>query len=95
VFTVALVVDLFMILTGEFGVSHATDTAAAAAHDITHGKYKNIFWGGAIALGHIVPFALMIVGGSTLAAVAAIAALVGLYLYEYAFVMAPQQVPNS
>jgi hypothetical protein len=92
---VALVVDLFMILTGEFGMKHSTDTAAAAAHDITHGRYKNMFWGGAILLGHIVPFVLIMVGGSTLAALASIAALIGLYQYEYAFVMAPQHVPNS
>ncbi len=95
VFTVALVIDLFMILTGEFGMKHSTDTAAAAAHDITHGRYKNMFWGGAILLGHIVPFVLIMVGGSTLAVVASIAALIGLYQYEYAFVMAPQHVPNS
>ena len=95
IFTVGLVVDLFMILAGEFGVSHATDTARAAAHDITHGRYKNMFWGGAVVLGHVLPFGLMLAGGSGLAAVAAISALIGLYLYEYAFVMAPQQVPNS
>jgi len=30
-----------------------------------------------------------------LPALAAIAAIAGLYLFEYAFVMAPQEVPNS
>ena len=30
-----------------------------------------------------------------LGALAALAAIAGLYLYEYAFVMAPQEIPNS
>ena len=41
---------------------------------------------------------LAAVGGSIslgLVAVAALAAITGLYLFEYAFVMAPQEVPNS
>jgi hypothetical protein len=29
------------------------------------------------------------------AALAGLCAIVGLYLYEYAFVMAPQEIPNS
>lgn len=101
VFGVSLVVDLFVTLLGEFGMPHASEVAARAAHNISGGKYKNYFWWGAIGLGHIVPLVLLLLaglGGSIslgLVAVAALATIVGLYLFEYAFVMAPQEIPNS
>jgi len=87
--------DLFVTLFGEFGIPHPSDVAARAAHEISHGKYKNQFWGGSIVLGHIVPLALIAAGQPALGAVAALCVFVGLYLYEHAFVMAPQEVPNS
>jgi hypothetical protein len=98
-----LLVSLFLTLVGEFGMPHATDTAAAAAHEISRGRYRRHFWWGATALGHFLPLILLTVGamlaegpGATLAgAVAGGSALAGLFLYEYAFVMAPQHVPNS
>jgi Fe-S-cluster-containing dehydrogenase component/formate-dependent nitrite reductase membrane component NrfD len=88
-----LVVDLFVILLGEFGMPHASEVAARAAHDITHGRYRVLFWGGAIVLGHVVPLALALVPGGAIPAV--FCAVAGLYAFEYAFVMAPQDVPNS
>ncbi|MCB0197821.1 MAG: polysulfide reductase NrfD, partial [Anaerolineae bacterium] len=60
IFGVALIVDLFVTLLGEFGMPHASEVAARAAHDISHGKYKNHFWGGAVVLGHILPLLLVI-----------------------------------
>ena len=101
-FVIALIVDLFITLAGEFGVPHPSEVAATAAHEISHGRYRNQFWWGSIALGHVLPLALAALAvfvlsgtGSLLLAVAALAAIAGLYLYEYAFVMAPQEVPNS
>jgi Fe-S-cluster-containing dehydrogenase component/formate-dependent nitrite reductase membrane component NrfD len=102
IFGVALVADLFVTLLGEFGMAHASEIAARAAHEISHGKYKKHFWGGAIVLGHIVPLVLLVtatmMGGATsfgLVTIAALATIVGLYLFEDAFVMAPQEIPNS
>ncbi len=101
IFGVSLLVDLFVTLLGEFGMPHASEIAARAAHDISHGKYKNHFWGGAIGLGHILPLALVAVAAVSpalapaLLIIAALCAIAGLYLFEYAFVMAPQEVPNS
>ncbi len=100
-FGVALVVDLFVTLLGEFGMPHASEVAARAAHEISGGRYRNCFWWGAIGLGHVVPLVLLLVAGLSgsislgLVAVAALATIAGLYLFEYAFVMAPQEVPNS
>lgn len=101
IFGLALVVDLFVTLLGEFGMPHASEVAARAAHEISGGKYRRHFWWGAIGLGHVVPLALLVLAGLGafvslgLAALAALATIIGLYLFEYAFVMAPQEVPNS
>ena len=101
VFGVSLVVDLFVTLLGEFGMPHATEIAARAAHHISGGQYRNHFWGGSIILGHILPMALLLAaawGESIsvgLATVAGLATIAGLYFFEYAFVMAPQEIPNS
>jgi formate-dependent nitrite reductase membrane component NrfD len=99
-FAVALLLDLFVILVGEFSIPHASEVAARAAHEISHGHYKNTFWWGAIALGHVVPLALALAtlwisGQAALGAIAGLAAIAGLYAYEYAFVMAPQEIANS
>ncbi len=96
VWMVSLGVDLFVTLVGEFGMPHATDVAAAAAHDITRGKYRHHFWTGSVLVGHLVPFGLLLLGSSpVLAGAAAVAVIAGLYWFEYAFVMAPQHIPNS
>lgn len=91
----ALVVDLFVIAFGELGMSHASEVAARAAHDITRGRYARMFWLGALGLGHAVPLALLASSAPAALAAAGLAALAGLYFYEHAFVMAPQRIPNS
>jgi len=90
-----LILDLLVTLFGEFGMPHASEVAAQAAHEISHGRYKGHFWSGSIVLGHLVPLTLLWPGWPATAAIAAVAAMIGLYLFEYAFVMAPQEIPNS
>lgn len=98
---VALLVDLFVTLAGEFAMPHATELAARAAHEIRHGRYRRHFWQGGVLLGHGAPLALMALAflatpiAPLLAALAGLCAIVGLYFFEYAFVMAPQELPNS
>ncbi|MFO7567054.1 MAG: 4Fe-4S dicluster domain-containing protein [Enhygromyxa sp.] len=95
-FGVGLGIDLFMILVGELGVPHASEVAARAAREIRHGRHAKRFWWGAMGLGHLVPLALLALPGVAIAGLlAAVAAIVGLYAYEHAFVMAPQEIPNS
>ncbi len=98
-FIAALIVDLFVTLVGEFTIPHASEVAAKAAHEISHGRYKNHFWLGSIGLGHAVPLLISLVASSTgqplWGAISGICAAAGLYLYEYAFVMAPQEIANS
>jgi Fe-S-cluster-containing dehydrogenase component/formate-dependent nitrite reductase membrane component NrfD len=94
-FVATLVIDLLMLLLGELGVPHASEVAARAAHEIRAGRYRRQFWWGVVALGHVVPLALVWPASAAASVVAVLAAVVGLYLYEHAFVMAPQEVPNS
>ena len=94
---VSLVASAVILLFGEVGIAPPSDTAARAAREMTHGRYRNVFWFGAIAVGHLIPGALLIAANDSVVAVGAAgaAAIVGLFYYEYAFVMAPQKVPNS
>ncbi|MBJ94925.1 MAG: 4Fe-4S ferredoxin [Rickettsiales bacterium] len=94
-FAAALVADLFMVLLGEFGMPHASEVAARAAHEIRRGRYARLFWVGAILLGHGLPLLLLLLPGFSTSLLAGCCCLVGLYCFEHAFVMAPQEVPNS
>ena len=102
VLLVAVAASLLIILLGDVSMSHQSETAARAAHRMRRGRYRTAFWAGGIGLGHAVPLLALLatfVVGQSLAApllvVAAAATILGLYAYEYAFVMAPQEIPNS
>ena len=90
-----LVADAFVTLFGELGMRHASHVATEAAHSLSSGPYRNWFWTGGMVIGHALPLLLLAIGGPALGAAAAVASVVGLYCYEHAFVMAPQEVPNS
>ncbi len=94
VFPVSLVINLLLMLANKFAMPFASEIALLASRDITHGHYRNYFWWGGIALGHVIPFAMFFISPLTIP-FAALAAMVGLFFYEYAFVMAPQRIPNS
>jgi Fe-S-cluster-containing dehydrogenase component/formate-dependent nitrite reductase membrane component NrfD len=91
----SVALDAFVTLVGELGMPHASEVAAQAAHAISHGRYARTFWIVALVIGHVLPLTLLAIGGTLAGAVAGLAALVGLYAFEYVFVMAPQEVPNS
>ena len=93
VFPVSLAINLLLTLAGKIMPS-ASEVALLASRDMTHGQYRNHFWWGGIALGHVIPFILFLLVPLA-APLAAVAAMVGLFFYEYAFVMAPQRIPNS
>ena len=94
VFPVSLGINLLLMLANKFAMPFASEVAMLASRDITHGQYRNHFWWGGIALGHIIPFVLFLAVPFSVP-IAALAAMIGLFFYEYAFVMAPQRVPNS
>ena len=92
-FPASIAINLLLTFAGKLN-SFPTNTALLASREMTHGKFRNHYWWGGIALGHIVPLVLVIAFSAALP-VAVLASLVGLFLYEYAFVMAPQHIPNS
>ncbi len=94
-FLAMLLLDLALTLMGEFGMSHASEVAARAAHAIRRGRYRRHFWLGGIGLGRLLPLALLLVNAPLTSALAAVAAIAGLFVYEYIFIMAPQEIPNS
>jgi Fe-S-cluster-containing dehydrogenase component/formate-dependent nitrite reductase membrane component NrfD len=89
-----LVADL-ALLAAEFSRSHATDEAKVAAAAITHGRYARRFRLGVVVAGHLLPLALCFVGAAISTSLAGCFALAGLAVYEWIFVRAPQEVPNS
>lgn len=94
IFAASLLASLSITLVGDLGIPHASDVARRAVRDMVRGAWRP-FWLGGVVLGHLVPLLLLAVGGPLGAAVAFLSAAVGLFLYGYALVMAPQAVPNS
>jgi formate-dependent nitrite reductase membrane component NrfD len=88
----SLVINLVLTLAGKI-MPFATEVALLASREMTHGRYRNHFWWGGIALGHLAPLALFFLLPSAL--LIALASVIGLFFYEYAFTMAPQRIPNS
>jgi len=95
-FLVSATLALLIQLVSEFAMPHASDTAAKASHEIHSGRYIWHFWG-SVLIGHLLPMAAAwLMGADPLGGLIILGcAGVGLYLYEYAFVMAPQEIPNS
>lgn len=89
-----LVLDL-LVLTAEFGVPHASEVAARTVHLISRGRYRRYFVWGTITVGHVVPLALLVVNIPLFTVLSGLLVIAGLYYYEYAFVTAPQEIPNS
>jgi hypothetical protein len=95
IFAASLAADL-LVTAGEFGLPHTTDVARAAARMITRGRYARHYWA-SLSGGILLPLAIVALAGTSPLALAAAGALAlaGLFTYEWAFVFAPQQVPNS
>jgi Ni/Fe-hydrogenase subunit HybB-like protein len=74
---------------------HPNADAAAAARLITDGPWRVPFWGGAVVAGTLLPAALLLTAAPLPAALAALLALLGLYLYDDCWVKAGQAVPLS
>jgi hypothetical protein len=95
VFAATATVSLAIALVVDLGIPQSSEIARRANHDMVWGHFRTHYWAGGVLLGHLVPLALLALGHPVASAVAFLAAAVGLFLYSYAFVMAPQAVPNS
>jgi formate-dependent nitrite reductase membrane component NrfD len=94
IFAGALALSLLLTVLDIAIIRHPTREGAIAADDILRGNYRHHFWGGGVLLGHLIPAALLLLGGQALA-VAGAACLIGMYCTAAAYVSAPQDIPNS
>jgi len=104
ILAIATLLHLLMV-AGELSLTHATAHTRAAIWEMTRGRYRSFFWAGIIlsALGGVLPVIVLAgqlpimegvpVIAPTIAAGATPLALVGLALYEHAYVQAGQSVP--
>ncbi len=93
-FLLATVASLLVTLAADLWFPHASEIARRAQADMVSGHFR-MHWMVGIVVGHGLPLALLIAGHPAASAAAFVAAAVGLFAYAYAFVMAPQMVPNS
>jgi Fe-S-cluster-containing dehydrogenase component/formate-dependent nitrite reductase membrane component NrfD len=96
---ISLAVSLVMTLV-EIALPHVSEDARLATHALVGGNLRWHFWGGAVGLGFIVPILLLVLGSysavpKTMAMLAAVLALVGLWWFEELWVRAGQSVPLS
>lgn len=92
-FPASIAINLLLTLADKFN-SFASEVAMLAHREMTHGRFRNHYWWGGITLGHLIPLVLVFAFAPAIP-VAVLFTLVGLFFYEYAFVMAPQLIPNS
>ena len=95
-FGLSLLVNLLITIGGEFAVPHASQVAKAAAHLITKGRYQKWYWFSIVG-GMLAPLTLVALFSNSpiMLACAGLLSIAGLFTYEWAFVMAPQDIPNN
>ena len=93
-FPVSIAINLLLTFASKFN-SFASEVAMLGHREMTNGRFRNHYWWGGIGLGHVLPLALFLAFSNIALPVAVLCAFVGLFFYEYAFVMAPQHIPNS
>jgi formate-dependent nitrite reductase membrane component NrfD len=90
-----------LIILAEMFLPKPSEDARRATRIVTHGILRTEFWLGAIGLGALLPFVLLLIGiarnpaGIAIDVVAALAALLGLLVYERIWIIAGQSVPLS
>jgi formate-dependent nitrite reductase membrane component NrfD len=85
-----------LMVWGEVSLAHPTAHARLAIWEMVSGRYKTDFWMGAVLslLGGLIPvLSLFGIVGIAMGVAAAPLALIGLMLYENAYVQAGQSVP--
>ena len=86
-----------LLLFCELGTTHANVDVARAGQLITRGPWRARFWVGVVGVGIVVPVVLALGAppGGALAALIALMALAGLWLYEDLWIKAGQSIPLS
>jgi Fe-S-cluster-containing dehydrogenase component/formate-dependent nitrite reductase membrane component NrfD len=95
IFLIATLVFSLAIVLAEVFTAPPTADAHRALQWILKRPMGKWFWGMGIGVGHLLPLALLAVDSPLLNPIAALATLVGMYMIEKLWVLAPQYVPLS
>ncbi len=93
-FPISIGANLLLTLAGYLN-SFASEVALLGFREMTRGHLRSFFWLGGILLGHLIPLTLFFTPLAVALPIAVMCGIVGLFLYQYAFVLAPQRIPNS
>ncbi len=100
VLLIAVGVHMLLVLLEVFG-SHVNNHIAIAARYMSRGGLKGTFWGLFFVTGSLLPIVMLVaalfvpVAQPPLLGIAGIFALIGLFAYEYCFIVAGQIIPLS
>ncbi len=89
-----------LVTAAELSLTHANIAIEQVVGDITAGDYRNMFWGGVVIAGNLLPLAgIWLVAAFNPASIwiipAALLVLAGLWIGEKIWVEAPQRLPMS
>jgi formate-dependent nitrite reductase membrane component NrfD len=81
----------------ELTITHPTKDAKEVVTMILKGRYKSLFWLGAIIVGNILPLLLFLgaADSGVLTAIAGVLTLIGVYINNHIWVEAPQRIALS
>ncbi len=88
-----ILTSLVLLLAGRFP-SFASEVALLGYREMTQGRYRHHYRWGGIFLAHLLPLGLSVLFPQALP-LALVSMMAGLFLYSYAFILAPQHIPNS
>lgn len=91
-FALALLVGMVVQVVGDAGTPQASELARRAAYDLVWGRWSRWWWG-SLALGGVLPLLALVLNLPAIVALALAAA--GTFVWAYAFVTGPQEIPNS
>jgi Fe-S-cluster-containing dehydrogenase component/formate-dependent nitrite reductase membrane component NrfD len=89
--TGSIVVNLALMLI-ELTITHPTQDAKTVVSMILSGRYKRMFWAGAIVLGNLAPLLALGFNFSTVL-LAPLCTLAGIFVTEKIWIEAPQRIP--
>jgi Fe-S-cluster-containing dehydrogenase component len=90
----AAALALGVTLVGDLAIPPPSEIAQRTLQDLVFGRFRLPYRAG-LALGYVAPMVLVAVGDPMADLAALLSAAVGVFLWSWALVMAPQAVPNS
>ena len=94
-FTACTLIFSTVAVLGEILTTPPTEDARRAMDMIIGPTMGPLFWGVGIIGGHLLPLVLLAMGTGWVVTLAAVLALVGLFIIERLWILAPQRIPLS